>query len=40
MAGRGGERKGTRLWWECQKERNHSEDKGVNGRMGSEWILR
>jgi hypothetical protein len=22
-----------------KKERNHFEDQGVNGRMGSEWIL-
>jgi hypothetical protein len=22
-----------------QKERDHSEDRGVDGRMGSEWIL-
>jgi hypothetical protein len=29
----------TRFWWENQKERDHLEDKGVNGRMGSEWIL-
>jgi hypothetical protein len=25
--------------WESPKERDHSEDKGVVGRMGSEWIL-
>jgi hypothetical protein len=24
---------------ESQKERDHSEDRGVDGRMGSEWIL-
>jgi hypothetical protein len=28
-----------RFWWESPKERDHSEDQGVNGRMGSEWIL-
>jgi hypothetical protein len=46
--GRGGqgmrhawERRGkcTRVWWESPKERDHSEDRGVDGRMGSEWIL-
>jgi hypothetical protein len=30
----------TRFWWESPKERDHSEDQGVGGRMGSEWILR
>jgi hypothetical protein len=34
------ERKCTRFCWEIQKERDHSEDQGVDGRMGSEWILR
>jgi hypothetical protein len=29
----------TRFWWESLKGRNHSEDKGVDGRMGSKWIL-
>jgi len=24
---------------EHMKERDHSEDRGVDGRMGSEWIL-
>jgi hypothetical protein len=24
---------------ESQKERDHLEDQGVDGRMGSEWIL-
>jgi hypothetical protein len=28
-----------RFWWESQKERNHLEDQGVDGRMRSEWIL-
>jgi hypothetical protein len=28
------------LWWESYKERDHSEDRGVDGRMGSEWILK
>jgi hypothetical protein len=30
----------TRFWRESLKERDHFEDQGVNGRMGSEWILR
>jgi hypothetical protein len=34
---RGG--KCTRFWWESQKERDNLEDKDVDGRMGSEWIL-
>jgi hypothetical protein len=25
----------TRFWW----ERDHSEDRGLDGRMGSGWIL-
>jgi hypothetical protein len=29
----------TRFWWESPKERDHSEDRSVDGRMGSEWIL-
>jgi hypothetical protein len=29
-----------RFWWESPKERDHSEDQGVDGRMGSELILR
>jgi hypothetical protein len=28
-----------RFWWEIPKERDHSEDRGVYGRMGSIWIL-
>jgi hypothetical protein len=28
------------FWWECPKEGHHSEDRGVEGRMGSELILR
>jgi hypothetical protein len=30
----------TRFWWESPKERDHSEDRGVDGRMGLKWILR
>jgi hypothetical protein len=29
----------TRFWWESPKEKVYSEDGGVDGRMGSEWIL-
>jgi hypothetical protein len=29
----------TRFLWESLKERDHSEDQGVGGRMGLEWIL-
>jgi hypothetical protein len=29
----------TRFWCESPKERDHSEDQGVGGRMVSEWIL-
>jgi hypothetical protein len=34
---RGG--KCTRFWWESLNERDHLEDPGVDGKMGSEWIL-
>jgi hypothetical protein len=35
------ERRGmcTGFSWESYKERDHLKDKGVDGRMGSEWIL-
>jgi hypothetical protein len=29
----------TRFWWESPKERVDLEDQGVEGRMGSDWIL-
>jgi hypothetical protein len=29
----------TRFRWESPKERDLLEDRGVEGRMGSEWIL-
>jgi hypothetical protein len=29
----------TKFWWGSPKERDHSKDEGVEGRMGSEWIL-
>jgi hypothetical protein len=35
----GEERKCTKLRWKSPKERGHSEDRGVDGRMGSEWIF-
>jgi hypothetical protein len=28
-----------RFWWESPKVRDHFEDRGVGGRMGSEWTL-
>jgi hypothetical protein len=30
---------GTGFWWESPKEKDHSEDQGVDGRMGSKWTL-
>jgi hypothetical protein len=35
------ERRGKRtgFWQEGPKERDHLKDQGVNGRIGSEWIL-
>jgi hypothetical protein len=35
----GQERKCTRFWCENPKERDRSEDRGVDGKMGLEWIL-
>jgi hypothetical protein len=29
----------TGFWWESPKERDRLEDRGVDGRMGSKWIL-
>jgi hypothetical protein len=29
----------TRFWWESPKERDHSDDQDIDGRMGSEWII-
>jgi hypothetical protein len=29
----------AKFWWESPKEGDHSEDQGVGGKMGSEWIL-
>jgi hypothetical protein len=39
VARMGEERKCTTFWWEIPKEREHLEDQGVGGKMGSEWIL-
>jgi hypothetical protein len=27
------------FWWEIPNERDHLEDKGIDGRRGSEWLL-
>jgi hypothetical protein len=35
-----GREKCTSFCWETPKERGHSEDRGADGRMKSEWILR
>jgi hypothetical protein len=29
----------TEVRWKIPKERDHSEDRGVDGRTGSEWVL-
>jgi hypothetical protein len=34
-----GREKCKRFRWESPKERNYSEDRGVDGRMGLEWML-
>jgi hypothetical protein len=34
-----GRGKCTRFLWESPKEKDHLEDQGVGGKMGSEWIL-
>jgi hypothetical protein len=34
-----GREKCTKFWWESPKDRDHSDDQGIDGRMGSEWIL-
>jgi hypothetical protein len=30
----------TGFWWESPKEKDQFEDQGVDGSMGSKWILR
>jgi hypothetical protein len=32
-------KKCKRFWWESQNERDHSEDQGVDGSVGSKWIV-
>jgi hypothetical protein len=39
VARMGEDRNCTRFWWESPKDRDHLEDQGVGGKMGSEWIL-
>jgi hypothetical protein len=39
VARMGEERNKYKFWWESPKERDHWEDQGVGGKMGSEWIL-
>jgi hypothetical protein len=34
-----GREKCRRFWWESPKEKDHLEDQGVGGKMGSEWIF-
>jgi hypothetical protein len=34
-----GEKSVQGFWWESLEEREHSEDQGIDGRMGSEWVL-
>jgi hypothetical protein len=29
----------TRFGWKSPKEREHSEERGVDGKMGLEWML-
>jgi hypothetical protein len=29
----------TRFWWESQKEKDHLEDEGIDGRVGLLWVL-
>jgi hypothetical protein len=29
----------TKFWWESRNERDHMEDRDVDGRMGSEWEI-
>jgi hypothetical protein len=29
----------TGVWWESPKEKDHFEDQGVDGKLGSKWTL-
>jgi hypothetical protein len=29
----------TEFWWESPREKDHLEDQGVDGRMGSKWTM-
>jgi hypothetical protein len=40
VARMGEQTKCTGFWWESQKQTDHSEGRGVDGRMGSKWIFR
>jgi hypothetical protein len=33
------ERKVYKVLWESPKERDHSEDQGIDGRIESDWML-
>jgi hypothetical protein len=39
VARMGEEKNCTRFCWESLKEIDHSENQGIGGRMGSQWIL-
>jgi hypothetical protein len=32
-------KRGKEFWWENPKKRDHLENQGVDGRMGSKWTL-
>jgi hypothetical protein len=40
VARKGEGRNVYRVWWERSKGKGHLEDQGVDGSMGSKWILR
>jgi hypothetical protein len=35
----GEDKKVYKIWWESPKDGDHLEHRGVDGKMGSEWIL-